>query len=412
MSPDDFTTGSVPEKSRVFGVNILLAWTGFILVVASMSFGGGLAGEMRFGSLVQAILWGNAFLAVCGFVSGYVGSWSGLSFGSLAARVFTKNSWRLAILYIPLSLIGWYAIESSIFGNFVANTFGLGDLVRRLIMAAAAIFFSVSAYFGVRFIGGISYILIPTVVAVSLFALSNVHTSSTLLFGFGPQIINSYDGAAIVMSTWIFSVLLVVPDLTRFIRSPLIAGVAGALGVFLGNTAALGIGAFAAAYTRQSDPSLILVGLGFTPLALILTFASVWSTNDNNMYSSSLSVARAFSLPRRGVVLALALLGAVIAMFNPATIPIMFGFLAFMGASAPPLGGIVIGGYIFSHGSDVVENGLVAPWAAWLLASAITFQLHGVIIIPGGLLLGMFFWQIFNRLEKLFMARRRVASAL
>jgi cytosine permease len=396
---DDFTHTVVPEESRSAGLDILFVWMGFILVVASMSFGGGLAGQMASGDFILAILIGNALLAILAFISGYIGSRSGLSFGSLAAKVFPSGAWRIAILYIPLSLIGWYAIEAAIFGNLIADTFGLSDIVRRLIMAFAALFFSVSAYFGMRFMGKVSYFLVPLVLVISVVALLNIDSSTSLTFGFDENRIDLWTGISIVLSTWIFSVLLVLPDLTRFIRNPVIAGCVAAGGVFAANCIALAIGGLAAAYTGQSDPSLILVSIGFTPLAILLSFAGIWSTNDNNMYSSALSVARALSLPRRRVVLALAAIGAVIALFNPATITVMFQFLVFMGASAPPLAGIVLGGYVSSQAAISVPHGRIAPWAAWIAASAVTFQLSGVWVIPTGLVLGFVFWAVLSSIE-------------
>lgn len=405
----DYTAEIVPPEGRIPGVNILFVWMGFILVVASMSFGGGLAAQMGLHDLVLAVLVGNAFLAVVAFFTGYIGSRSGLSFGSLAARVFDGESWRVAVLYVPLSLVGWYAIEAAIFGNLIADTFGLGEIARRSIMAAAALFFSVSAYFGMRFMGKVSYVLVPLVLLLSCYALANVDHES-LSFGFGEVRIGFLAGTAIVMSTWIFSVLLVIPDLTRFIRNPLIAGLVASGGVFVANTIALGIGAFAAAYTQQSDPSLILVSLGFTPLAILLSFAGIWSTNDNNMYSSALNVARSLSIDRKKVVLALAAIGAVIALFNPATIGVMFSFLIFMGASAPPLAGVVLGAYLFGLITKQSTSFLVAPWAAWLLGAGVAFLIKDWFVIPAGMVLGFILWIVFSRIEQSLSARNTSKS--
>ncbi|MEA3008582.1 MAG: cytosine permease [Sphingomonadales bacterium] len=399
MKFEDFSSTTVPEERRVEGFNIFLAWMGFILVVASMSFGGGLAGQMQADQLVKSILIGNTFLALCGAVAGYIGSASALSFGSLASKVFGRGGWRLAILYIPLTLIGWYAIESSIFGNFMADTFGLSDFARRAIMVGAAILFSVSAYVGVRFIGRVSYVLIPAVLLISLFALSRLGDGSQLSFGFSDTQLSQSAGTAIVMSTWIFSALLVVPDLTRFVRTPWVGAAIGAAGVFIGNSVALGIGALAAAYTKQSDPALILVGLGYTPLAVVLTFASIWSTNDNNMYSSSLNVARSLGQPRQRVVLILALLGAVIAAFNPANLQVMFGFLIFMGASAPPLGAVVLGSYIYRAVSGREPAGTIAPWIGWAGGTALAYLFPGAAAIPIAMGGGFLIWLAIETIE-------------
>lgn len=383
----------VPTENRSNGIDILFVWMGFILVVASMSFGGGLAANMSFPDLVLAVIVGNLFLAFLAFFTGYIGSKTGLSFSALAVNTFTGGGWRFALLYIPLNLVGWYSIQSAIFGGFFADTFNLGNIGKVVAMSGAALFFSITAYLGMRFMSRVSIVLVPVIIISCLYAIANVGDSAELTFGFSETTYSFWTGVSIVMSTWIFSVLLVVPDLTRFIRDPLRAGLIAALGVFVANTLALGIGAVAAAYTKQHDPAVILSSLGLAPLAFLLTFAGIWSTNDNNMYSSALSVSRMLSISREKVVVLLAFIGALVAAFNPAQIGIMFTYLIFMGASAPPLAGVVIGSHLYKRGKETTGS-MFAPWLAWFGASAVAYQLSGVIVIPAGIVLGFAFWLI------------------
>ncbi len=69
----------------------------------------------------------------------------------------------------------------------------------------------------------------------------------------------------------------------------------------------------------------------------------------------------------------------------------MFAFLAFMGASAPLLGASVIGSYLYRKGKEDIVPTVTAPWLVWIVASFVTFQLQGPIIIPAGLVL----WFVF-----------------
>ena len=77
--------------------------------------------------------------------------------------MFCGWSWRIVSLYVPVVMIGWYGVESAIFGSFVAGLIGLGECGERLLMAAAAAGFAVSAYIGFRALRTVSFILVPTI---------------------------------------------------------------------------------------------------------------------------------------------------------------------------------------------------------------------------------------------------------
>lgn len=396
---DDFSDSPVPNESKQFGWGILFIWMGFILVVASMAFGGGLAGQLDARSLLWAILIGNVVLAALAFFTGYVGSKSGLSFALMSSYAFGGGLWRIAVLYVPLTLIGWYAIESAIFASLVASALDLSDLTKRLIAAAAALMFSVSAYLGVRFMGILSYVLVPLIILGSVFALGDIASDKALKFGFSGNPISLADGVSIVVSTWIFSVFLAIPDLTRFVRNPLLGGFFAALGVFVANSAALGLGAWGAATTGQSDPSVILISLGFVPVAILLSLAGIWSTNDNNMYSSSLGVSRSLKIDRKKVVVGLAAIGAFIALFDPSTMPVLFAVLVFMGSSAPPLGSIVFASFLLGQRYEFLRERYVAPWAGWIGGTVMALSFTGALSIPVGVSSALAIWFLASWLE-------------
>jgi len=395
---EDFAHARVPSESRRSGLSVFFVWMGFILVVGSMAIGGGLGGQMDRGTLFMSVFIGNAALAVLAFLSGYIGAESGCTFNQLMSAAFPGWSWRIVSLYVPLMLIGWFAIEAAIFGNLVAEVSGLDEGWRRAIMPVSAIVFATTAYMGLRVIGRLSYFLVPIVVALGSFAIWRAADTSSARFGFAETNVDLADGIALVMSSWILSVLLCLADLTRFARRPWIGGVVGAVGIFVANSFALLTGASAAAMTGEYDPSLILASLGYIPLAIILSCAGIWSTNDNNMYSTSLNIARMFNVSRKRAVLICTLVGAGIATFNPANIPFMFATLLFMAHSVPALGGVVLGRYVWKEWLGVRGDSAIIAWIAWLAPSVTGYFAGGLWAFAIGLFGAAMVWGVGVRL--------------
>jgi cytosine permease len=127
--PDDFSSEPIPQNGRQSSFSILLVWLGFVLVVGIMAIGGGLAGQMNRSDLITSILVGNLALGIIAAFTGYIGARSGLSFNMLMSRAFPGFSWRIVSLYVPIVLVGWYAIEASLFANYVTEVLGWGIIV-------------------------------------------------------------------------------------------------------------------------------------------------------------------------------------------------------------------------------------------------------------------------------------------
>ena len=407
MSDTDFAHIPVPISHRRPAFSILFIWLGFILIVATMSIGGYLGSALPAPDVWSVIFSGNLVLAVLAGATGYVGALTGKSFSQLLGDVAWGSSWKLAILYIPFILIGWYAYNTAIFGNLVFEKFGDGSALRYLYIVFFGLLFASSAFIGFRFIGKLSYLLVPLILFVSVFGFFKIDSSS-LVFGFAEGRISWGTGFSVVVSSWIFTVLLVMPDLTRFAKSPAAGALAAGGGIFLGNTIALGLGALAAGMTQRTDPSAILDSLGYTPLVLTLALAGIWSSNDNNMYSSSLGIARALDVRRRVVVIGLAICGAIVACLIVAELDFILNWLLLVQVSAPALGGIVLGSFVLRNYFGFERSSPIALWIGWIAGSAISTQMAPGISIVTGFVSGFLLWLVCTSVFAMAQSQERI----
>ncbi len=402
---DDFVSIPVPQESRRSWIQVGVVWVGFIVVVGVMAIGGGLAGGMQANQIIPVVLLGNFILGLFAAFSGYVGAKSGMTFAQLCFIFFPGNSAKIVSMYAPISLICWFAIECAISGGVVAHAAGLSDLNQKFVMSGCAFLFAITNYFGFKAIRFASALLVPIVLTIGSYAMIVASKNSAAAFGFSKEIISFEAGLGLVIGSWAQGVFTSFPDLARFCKTPLIASILGFFGIFIFNSLQMFTGAAGAALTTQYDPALIILSIGIPLLAIVFSVANIWTTNDNNLYSASLGIARAFSIPRRASVLLCSFLGLILAFFNPAQFTIFFKFLLFLGSTAPALGGVVLGGFIIKE--RMRFSGFYArnAWAGWILGSIASYLLTGIWSALVGFFIGFLVWFMLSYIAQLVEAK-------
>lgn len=386
---NDFADRPVPPSARRSAIDVLVVWIGFIIVVGTMTAGAGLATQARLPTILEGIVIGNVVLGLFAAFAGYIGAKSGLTFYQLGEQVFGEASMRIVGLYVPVILIGWFAIESAILGGFLGKIAGLGETEQRVCMVISAMVMATSAYFGFRALKNLSLVLLPLIFALGGFAILNTQLEGLEGRQTLPPTPQGVDYVvAIVVSTWIVGVLTNLPDVTRFARTPLAGAAIGFFGILVGNVFNLLIGALAAINTGQADPAQILVGLGFVPLAVILAVANIWTTNDNNLYSATLNASRVLRVSRGTATIICAAIGTIVAAFNPATIDSIFTVLILMGTTAPALGGVVLGGYVAREWVRAETAVPIFAWVGWAAGTAAAYYLQSIQGIFAGFFIG------------------------
>ncbi len=403
---EDFPDRPVPAENRRPSTSLLFVWLGFIFIVISMSIGGFVAALLPFKDAIIAILIGNAILSILAFATGYFGAESGLSFAQLVQKAFPGISWRIVILYVPIVLIGWYAFNSTVLGSYLVGVIPLLEPLESFIPIGLAIIFSITAALGIRYLAFASYILVPVFFVISIFG---VYQASVGNFGDNAGNVEELafsseaflNAIGIVTASWLFTVLCAMPDITRWARSPLAGGTIAAIGIIVGNVLAQTFGAWAASSTGLTDPSAVLAALGSVSLVGILAVAGIWSSNDSNMYSSSLGMVQALSgsklgMSRSTVVFILATIGGIVATLIKSELDFVAGMLQAIQISAPALGGAVFCCYIVTRNKPNKKVHPTHAWAAWIIGAVATYFVSEALRAPVGILVGASTWLLFN----------------
>ncbi|MGE0553593.1 MAG: cytosine permease [Gemmatimonadales bacterium] len=395
----EFVAQPVPPAARRGFVPVFAAFLGFVIVAGQMVVGGGLAGQLRRDELLLAVIGGNTIAGIFAAIAGYTGAQRGVAFSHMLAEAFPGVSFRIASLYVPVVLVGWYSVEAGIFGNILGGALGVSDLAGRLLMLACGIAMAISAYFGFRWLVWVSFIALPAIAILGSYAIFLAATGEQATFGFSGQPIGLSEATGVVVGCWIMGAVTCVPDMTRFSRSAISGALVGFLGIAVGNSFNQLLGASGAAVARQADPALILLGLGLVVPGLLFGLANIWTTNDSNMYSASLHVAPLLGIDRRRAVLACAAVGAAVATFKTYELGKLFTFLGFLGATAPALGAVTIGRYWLAQARLIPPRGRpYTSWLAWAGGAAAAMALPGALSALVGVLVGIALLTLAERL--------------
>lgn len=89
-----------------------------------------------------------------------------------------------------------------------------------------------------------------------------------------------------------------------------------------------------------------MIAQGLLIPAIVVLGLNIWTTNDNALYASGLGFANITGLSSRGLSVANGLIGTLCALWLYNN---FVGWLTFLSAAIPPIGGVIIADYLMNH---------------------------------------------------------------
>ena len=170
---NDYTFESVPSDARKKFWPMFFIMLGFTFFSASMSVGAKLGNGLDLSGFIWSILLGGLILACYTGVLGYVGSKSGLSFDLLAQRSFGSVGSYLPSAMIGLTQIGWFGVGVAMFAIPAAEVLHISPWI---LIIAAGICMTASAYFGIRGMEIVSYVSVPLIAILGIYSMVTATT--------------------------------------------------------------------------------------------------------------------------------------------------------------------------------------------------------------------------------------------
>lgn len=375
----EFADSRVLDASQNFW-QVLVVMVGFTFFTPSMLAGGTLGLGLTLRQFIIAIVIGNLVLSLYTAALAHVGQKTGLSLDLLARHSFGRSGSVLPSLLVGLTQMGWFGVGVAMFALPVSNLLGINTYLLVVIVGALMTLTSLKGIDALSFFGSIAVPLITILGFYSVYL--SVQTAGGLANVFPPvpaQPITMVAALNIVIGNFI-SGGTSTPNFTRFARSNKAAIWATVIAFFAGNILMFVFGATGAAVFGKADIFDVLILQGLTIPAILSLGLNIWSTNNNALYTSGLSLTNVSRAPMKVTTVLSGVIGTLAAVF---LYNHFVGYLSLLGSMIPPVGVVLILHY-FLNKTDYEEDN---PSRQWNLP-AIVSVMAGIVIgllVPGGI---------------------------
>lgn len=343
MSLDNYSLKPVPQEQRKGAIALTFVMLGLTFFSASMWTGGTLGTSLTYNDFWSAVIIGNLMLGVYTSFLGYIGAKTGLTTHILARYSFgVKGSW-LPSLLLGGTQVGWFGVGVAMFAIPVNKVTGID--VNWLILGSGALM-TITVFFGISALTILSAIAVPAIAILGSYsvylAVSDAGGIEVLQNIIPKEQISLPMAITLVVGSFISAGSLTA-DFVRFGRVAKQAIIISMIAFFLGNSLMFIFGAAGAAVTGMSDISDVMVAQGLILPAILVLGLNIWTTNDNALYASGLGFANITGMSSRILSVVNGIIGTVCALWLYNN---FVGWLTFLSAAIPPVGGVIIADYL------------------------------------------------------------------
>ncbi|MEA4963069.1 cytosine permease [Lutispora sp.] len=345
----DYPLDHVPQSARVGLLSLSAVLLGLTFFSPTMVAGGQVAASFGLNKFLQAMVIGNLILGLYVAIMSVIGTKSGLTSVLLSRYTLGTAGSKWASLLLGGTQLGWYAVSAA----YVAEIF-----VKALNMPNSFIFWTlfwcivmgITAVYGFKAMEIVSYIAIPLILILTIWTpILGVQKAGSwaALAAIAPSgepmamttaltiIVGTFASAGTQVANW-----------SRFAKSAKVSFIAALLAFFFGNGLMIFAGGIGAIAFQLPDIVEVFMQMGIVFFALVILTINIWTTNDAAAYAFGVAGSEFFNKSDKkpfiigGVAIATVL--AVTGVYN-----FFIPFLVALGIFIPPLGGTIIGDYLF-----------------------------------------------------------------
>lgn len=392
---EDYSRHAVPLDKTVSGIRIGLILVGVTITVPAFLVGIEVGQGLGLVQSIYAALAGGFVLFLIGACTGTIAARTHLSTYVILQYAFGIVGARIVSFVIALTSLGWFAVTTVLFASAVytsmLDVFSV-DISPHYYLVAGSILMIGTCIFGFKALDKVSLIIVPLLavflVFVACYSVKTGNLGDVIEYA-GTGMAFGHAVSAIIGGYIVGMTLL--PDLCRYAKQKY-DGVTGALiGSFIGYPMVLILSALPSIATTSDDYIVLLIKLGLGSGGIIMVILATWTTNANNLYSSSLALSTIFTkIKKWKIVILIGVIGTAIAALGFAEN--LIGFLLVLGFLVPPVAGIYIADYFFVdrenyHADLPTKSAAINPKAfgAWLAGSFTGFSATKDLITISGI---------------------------
>jgi cytosine permease len=348
---EDYERKRVPVQEGRGLLGMTLVLMSLCVAIPSLLLGAALVEGMGLRRAITATLWGALVGTPVCILAAHVGVRSRLSTAMTLKFAFGTTGSKIISAIVALDMFCWFAVNTEIFGtslrDSVESIWRL-TLGKPVLCVVAGILMTALTIFGYKAVEKFAYLAVP-LLAVVLFSylISSLMRSSFHEVVARPAfgIPMAYPvGVSIVAGTFL-SVALLMPDFTRYAKSPMQSGLAVIFGLSFGFPPFVLIGAYLTAVSQENDFVKLMLTAGWGFAAVLIIVLTCWIHMNSCLYSASLNLAAIIPrIPKWKLTMAAGLAGTCIALLG--IVDRYVPFLIVLSVVLPPIASVFAADYL------------------------------------------------------------------
>jgi len=379
----DYPLSHVPLNARRSLLSVSAVLLGFTFFTPTMASGSEIGAMFPFDDLVWIILVGSLVLGIYVACIAAIGAKTGLTSVMLSRYTLGKGGSKWADVILGGTQVFWYAITAEYMGDLFAKGLGFDSRGMTIVFILVwGLIMGFTAFYGVRAMEIVSYVAIPLMAAlmVIVIVLAVRHAGSfDAIRAIQPAGGMSVSAAITVVVGTFASGGTQVANWSRFAKNAKVGFIAGLVGFLIGNGIMVFSGMLGGLVFNTGDLIEMMFTMGLTIWAMVILTLNIWTTNSATAYAFGMAGSEMFGKnDKRPFVLGGIIIALVMACFGVTNI--FIPMLGVFGTFIPPLGGAIIGDYLFVYKRKLpkleyvkFKTVRVAPLVAYAIGCAIAY---------------------------------------
>lgn len=344
----DYPLAHVPSSARRSFWSILVVLLGFTVFSSTMLAGAQVGVAFGFSDFLKLAVIASVILGVYVAALSWIGAGTGLTTVLLSRYALGNLGAKWADLLLGGTQVGWYGVTVALLSVGVAQAFNWHEYLW-LLHILGGVLMGVTAYYGYRGMEVLSGASVPLLTILCIWVTARAFGEAGGMSGM--LSIPAAGGMAAITAITIMVGTFVsggtqAPNWTRFARTSGQGFWAAFVAWFIGNGAMLFFGAVGAIAFQEPDFVLALYKMGLITWGVILLILNLWTTNDNAAYAFGVAGAEFFNVPdKRPFIIGGVVIGIILALTG--IYDFLINYLILLSVFIPPLGGAIIGDYLF-----------------------------------------------------------------
>lgn len=346
------TLGKVPISERKSWFDVALIQAGIMICVPSLLLGGILAEAMSLSAAILSGVIGYIIVIILFCLMGVMGSDLGVPTCVTAIGGFGKKGARFIIsTLIFVSMIGWFAVQTSVCGDAFSNLINeffhvtVSPIVSMIVWGLIML---VTAVYGINALDKLNKVAVPALFVITIVGcIMALNKYGTAQLSVNPEVptMSFVDGIVLTVS-FMAAGCLAASDITRYQKTRKDTIFSSTFGVAPAGILMIVLGAIMTRVAQQYDITLVFCEIGIPIIGMLVLIAATWTTNTTNAYSGGINAVLMFNLVenrRAPATMIAGVIGTVCAIFGLANY--FEDFLYILGDALLPTMGVILADY-------------------------------------------------------------------